>query len=141
MVKKLNRKDIFEREELESNIKDAVDRSLELIRMHKHAQEAMKGVWNLLGGVREKRLSENGLSREIAHIAYQNFYNLPACEKGYIDFIWSLNAKREKIGKRLTKRIINESINMIDANKTALKKLLRSEAKRKIYREKEDEGL
>ncbi|MCL4363592.1 hypothetical protein M1439_04075 [Candidatus Marsarchaeota archaeon] len=138
MVERLNRISIFEKEELESSLKETTAMSFKLIRRYK---QELDGIHNTdpLYRMRTKRRLESSLSHEIASIAYQNFSNLPQCEKGYIDFIWSLNAKRGKIGKGLTKQIIKESIDRIDAHKTALKKLLRSEAKRKIYREEEDE--
>lgn len=132
MAEKFNRSSIFEVEELEFSIKETVETSFKLIRKYKQELNSINDV-GLLDRMRTQRKLESYTSGEIASIAYQNFSNLPKCEKGYADFILILNTKKEKIGKRLTKRIIDESISRIDGDRSALKKFLRLEAKRKVY--------
>lgn len=140
MVERLNRTSIFEREELESSLKETAKMSFDLIHKYKQELGGMRDM-DLLYRMHTKRILESSLSHEIASIAYQNFSNLPECENGYVYFIWELNAKRKKIGKSLTRRIIAELIDRIDDDRSALKKFLRLEAKRKIYQAEEDADI
>ncbi|MCL5092846.1 MAG: hypothetical protein M1128_00025 [Candidatus Marsarchaeota archaeon] len=137
MVERLKHTSIFEKEELESSVKGTTEMSFKLIRNYKQRLNDISNM-GLLHRLRTKRMLESSLSHEIAFIAYQNFSNLPECENGYISFIWELNAKKEKIGKGLTRQIIAESIERIDDERSALKKFLRLEAKRKLYQTEED---